>query len=52
MTRFTLINNHGWKDKIDSTVEQTVKKEIDYSKLDARTIKNIIEQLKSDESEG
>lgn len=46
MTRFTLINNHGWSDKVDSTVEQTVKSEIDYSKLDAGTIKNIIKQLK------
>ena len=52
MTRFTLINNHGWKDKIDSTVEQTIKSEIDYSKLDAGTIKNIIEQLISDETKG
>jgi|TARA_R110002020_G_scaffold18140_3_gene63889 hypothetical protein len=50
MTRFTLINNHGWSDKVDSTVEQTVKSEIDYSKLDAGTIKNIIKQLKSDKT--
>jgi hypothetical protein len=50
MTRFTLINNHGWSDKVDSTVEQTVKSEIDYSKLDAGTIKNIIKQLKSNKT--
>ena len=50
MTRFTLINNHGWSDKVDSTVEQTVKSEIDNSKLDAGTIKNIIKQLKSDKT--
>ena len=52
MTRFTLINNHGWKDRIESNVEQTVKTEIDYSKLDAGTIKSIIEQLKLNEPKG
>ena len=43
MVIFDLKNNHGYIDKVESIVEQTVTNEIDYSKLDAKGLKELSE---------
>ena len=41
-------NRFGWADKKEIKEERKVETSIDYSKLDESTLKNIIEQLKSE----
>ena len=41
MVIFDLKNNHGYIDKVENVVEKTVINEIDYSKLDAKGLKEL-----------
>jgi hypothetical protein len=45
MVIFDLKNNHEYIDKVESDVKQVVTNEIDYSKLDAGTLKKFVEQV-------
>jgi len=52
MAIVNLKSNHGWTDRIDTTTKgETVKDEIDYSKLSTETLREIANASKSNKSE-